>query len=117
MATFYDKSVEELHNLLVSKEISAVDLTRATFDRIKETENDVDAFLTLNEEKAVKMAEAIDLKGIDEGNVLAGIPIGIKDNIVTKDLVTTAASKILIQSTMLRLCIKSMNQILFQLGN
>ena len=95
MATFYDKSVEELHNLLVSKEISAVDLTRATFDRIKETENDVDAFLTLNEEKAVKMAEAIDLKGIDEGNVLAGIPIGIKDNIVTKDLVTTAASKIL----------------------
>lgn len=95
MATFYDKSVEELHNLLVSKEISAVDLTRATFDRIKETENDVDAFLTLNEEKAVKMAAAIDLKGIDEGNVLAGIPIGIKDNIVTKDLVTTAASKIL----------------------
>lgn len=95
MATFYDKTVEELHDLLVSKEISAVDLTRATFERIKATENEVDAFLTLNEEKALKLAEALDLKGIDEANVLAGLPIGIKDNIVTKDLLTTAASKIL----------------------
>ncbi|MCB5955463.1 Asp-tRNA(Asn)/Glu-tRNA(Gln) amidotransferase subunit GatA [Enterococcus sp. CWB-B31] len=95
MEKLYDKSVAELHNLLVSKEITAADLTKATFDRIKETETDIDAFITLNEEKAVNLAEAIDKKGITESNPLAGIPIGIKDNIVTKDILTTAASKIL----------------------
>lgn len=95
MTHLFDKTIEELHNLLVSKEITAVDLTRAMFERIKETEPTMGAFITLNEEKALAQAKALDLKGIDEANVLSGIPIGIKDNIVTKDLKTTAASKIL----------------------
>lgn len=95
MTELYKKSLVELHNLLVSKEITASDLTYETFNRIKDTEPEVDSFITLNEEKAVALAKAIDLKGITESNVLAGIPIGIKDNIVTKDLLTTAASKML----------------------
>ena len=81
--------------MLASREITATDLTHATFERIKETEPKVDSFITLNEEKALDLAKAIDLKGITGSNVLAGIPIGIKDNIVTKDLRTTAASKML----------------------
>lgn len=89
MTKLYDLSLEELHALLVSKEITAQDLTRATFERIKETEPEIEAFITLNEEKALAQAKALDEKGIDENNVLAGIPIGIKDNIVTKDLLTT----------------------------
>lgn len=93
MEKLYDKSIEELHNLLVTKEITATDLTAETFDRIKETEKDIDAFITLNEEKAMELAKAIDAKGITEENALAGIPIGIKDNIVTKGILTTAASK------------------------
>lgn len=95
MTKLYDQSLEELHNLLVSKEITAVDLTQATLDRIKETEGTMDSFITISDEKAIELAKAIDAKGIDENNVLSGIPIGIKDNIVTKDILTTAASKIL----------------------
>ena len=95
MTKLQDQSLEQLHALLVSKEITAQDLTQATFERIKETEDTMGSFITLNEEKALEMAKALDEKGISEGNVLAGLPIGIKDNIVTKDLRTTAASKIL----------------------
>jgi aspartyl-tRNA(Asn)/glutamyl-tRNA(Gln) amidotransferase subunit A len=95
MTKLYDKSLEELHSLLVSKEITATDLTHATLDRIKETESQVDSFITISEEKALELAKAIDLKGVSEEAILAGIPIGIKDNIVTRDILTTAASKML----------------------
>lgn len=95
MAKLYDKSLTELHDLLVSKEITATDLTNDTLSRIKETEKDVDAFITVSEEQALEVAKGIDLKGITEENPLAGISIGIKDNIVTKDILTTAASKML----------------------
>ncbi|MEG1370184.1 MAG: Asp-tRNA(Asn)/Glu-tRNA(Gln) amidotransferase subunit GatA [Carnobacterium sp.] len=90
-----DKELIELHNLLVSKEITTEDIMRETFSRIHETEDKVGSFITLNEEVAVQLAKNIDAKGITESNVLAGLPIGIKDNIVTKDLRTTAASKML----------------------
>src|SRR5699024_3259316 len=94
MTKAYDKSVEELHDLLVTKEITAEDLTNETIARIHETEPDLDAFITVSEDKAIDLAKAIDKKGIDSENVLSGIPIGIKDNIVTKNILTTAASKI-----------------------
>ena len=90
-----DKELFELHNLLVSKEITAEDIMRETFSRIHETEDKVGSFITLNEEVALQLAKNMDAKGITESNVLAGLPIGIKDNIVTKDLRTTAASKML----------------------
>ena len=95
MTKLYDKSLTELHNLLVSKEITATDLTKATLDRIKETEGEVESFITISDEKALELAKGIDLKGITESSPLAGIPIAIKDNIVTKDILTTAASKML----------------------
>ncbi|PLS36832.1 Asp-tRNA(Asn)/Glu-tRNA(Gln) amidotransferase GatCAB subunit A [Carnobacterium maltaromaticum] len=90
-----DKELIELHNLLVSKEITAEDIMRETFSRIHETEDKVGSFITLNEEVALQLAKNMDAKGITESNVLAGLPIGIKDNIVTKELRTTAASKML----------------------
>lgn len=95
MTKLYDKSVTELHDLLISKEITAQDLTKETLDRIKETDDKIDAFITVSEEKALELAKFVDKKGITESNFLAGIPVGVKDNIVTKDILTTAASKIL----------------------
>lgn len=95
MSELYKKNVEELHDLLRKKEISATELITETFDRIEATENEIDAFLTLNKEKALKKAAEIDAEGIGEEEMLAGIPISVKDNIVTKEIRTTAASKML----------------------
>ena len=81
--------------MLVNKELSASELMQATFDGIAKREPQIDAFLTMNKDEALKQAAAIDQRGINADNVLDGIPVGIKDNMVTKGLTTTAASKML----------------------
>ncbi|HEL2051771.1 TPA: Asp-tRNA(Asn)/Glu-tRNA(Gln) amidotransferase subunit GatA [Streptococcus suis] len=93
--TFNNKTIDELHDLLVKKEISAVELTTATLEDIKSREGAVDAFLTITEDEALAQAAALDEKGIDADNVMAGIPLAVKDNISTKGILTTAASKML----------------------
>ncbi|MFX3682853.1 Asp-tRNA(Asn)/Glu-tRNA(Gln) amidotransferase subunit GatA [Streptococcus suis] len=93
--TFNNKTIDELHDLLVNKEISAVELTKATLEDIKSREGAVDAFLTITEDAALAQAAALDEKGIDADNVMAGIPLAVKDNISTKGILTTAASKML----------------------
>ncbi|HEM5145926.1 TPA: Asp-tRNA(Asn)/Glu-tRNA(Gln) amidotransferase subunit GatA [Streptococcus suis] len=93
--TFNNKTIDELHDLLVKKEISAVELTKATLEDIKSREGAVDAFLTITEDAALAQAAALDEKGIDAENVMAGIPLAVKDNISTKGILTTAASKML----------------------
>ncbi|AGK52117.1 Asp-tRNA(Asn)/Glu-tRNA(Gln) amidotransferase subunit GatA [Bacillus sp. 1NLA3E] len=95
--SLFDQSVAELHSLLHKKEITVSDLVEQSFKRINEVDNKVQAFLTLNEEKALEIAKNLDNKlGTDESKgLLFGMPIGIKDNIVTKNLRTTCASKIL----------------------
>ncbi|GAB2481359.1 Asp-tRNA(Asn)/Glu-tRNA(Gln) amidotransferase subunit GatA [Alkalibacterium psychrotolerans] len=92
---FLDYTLEELHEKLINKEVTAVELAEASFKRIEETDEEVGAFLALNKEKALEAAREVDEKGIDENNILSGLPVGIKDNIMTKDLTTTAASKML----------------------
>ncbi|HFR3197259.1 TPA: Asp-tRNA(Asn)/Glu-tRNA(Gln) amidotransferase subunit GatA [Streptococcus suis] len=93
--TFNNKTIDELHDLLVKKEISALELTKATLEDIKSREGAVDAFLTITEDAAMAQAAALDEKGIDADNVMAGIPLAVKDNISTKGILTTAASKML----------------------
>ena len=93
--SLHTKSIEELHELLVNKELTVVELVEATFDRINEVEGQVGAFISSDKEIALKEAQAIDERGVDSANVLDGIPVAIKDNIVTKDFKTTAASKML----------------------
>ncbi|HEM3199949.1 TPA: Asp-tRNA(Asn)/Glu-tRNA(Gln) amidotransferase subunit GatA [Streptococcus suis 14A] len=93
--TFNNKTIDELHDLLVKKEISAVELTKATLEDIKSREGAVDAFLTMTEDAALAQAAALDEKGIDADNIMAGIPLAVKDNISTKGILTTAASKML----------------------
>ena len=91
MSKYLDLSIDKLHELLVSKEITPLDLVNEAFDRIEES--DLNAFITLNKENAIK--EALELENKEVDNILFGIPVAIKDNIVTKGLRTTAASHML----------------------
>lgn len=90
-----DKTAKELQELLHSKELTIADLTKATFERMKELDPKVDAFLALNEEQATKQAAEMDQTEAGERGPLFGLPIGVKDNIVTEGLETTASSLIL----------------------
>lgn len=76
------------------KEISAEDLVDASYDRINEVDDQIGAFLTLDEESARSQAKQLDAESDKEAR-LFGIPAGIKDNIVTKDLRTTCGSQFL----------------------
>ncbi|MEK5521460.1 Asp-tRNA(Asn)/Glu-tRNA(Gln) amidotransferase subunit GatA [Heyndrickxia sp. FSL W8-0423] len=93
----FDHKISELHEFLHKKEVKVSELVEESYQRIQEVESKVQAFLTLDEETARAKAKQLDeALGSDESNQpLFGMPIGIKDNIVTKDLRTTCASKIL----------------------
>ncbi|MBS4198065.1 Asp-tRNA(Asn)/Glu-tRNA(Gln) amidotransferase subunit GatA [Bacillus sp. FJAT-49732] len=88
-----DHSIKDIHELLHKKEISVSDLVDQSINRINEVDGKVQAFLTVDEENARKKAKELDGKLGD--NPLFGIPAGMKDNIVTKNLRTTCASKML----------------------
>lgn len=92
---YFDQSLSSVHEKLASKAISATDLVKQTLDNIKNVDSKINAFITVDEDGALKKAKQIDEKGIDSNNLLSGMPIAIKDNMVTKGLKTTAASKIL----------------------
>lgn len=92
---YFTTDLTSLHEKLVNKDLSVEELAKDTFKTIKDRDQQIAAFLALNEEAALKQAKELDQNGIDPANVLAGIPIAIKDNIVTKGLRTTAASKML----------------------
>ncbi|WP_152411688.1 Asp-tRNA(Asn)/Glu-tRNA(Gln) amidotransferase subunit GatA [Catellicoccus marimammalium] len=95
MMNVLNSSLLQLHEMLVNKEITSEQLVKAYIERIEATDETMRSFLTLNKEQALEQARKIDEEGIKEEEYLKGIPVGIKDNIVTKDLRTTAASKML----------------------
>lgn len=97
----YSKTATELSKMLKNKECSATELATSVFDRIDAVEDKVNSYITLTKEKALETAKAVDekiAKG-EELSPLAGIPIAVKDNICTKDVLTTCASKMLYNFT------------------
>ncbi|SDX97234.1 aspartyl-tRNA(Asn)/glutamyl-tRNA(Gln) amidotransferase subunit A [Evansella caseinilytica] len=95
--SLFDQRIKDIHELLHKREVSVTDLVAESYKRIEEVEGKVEAFLHLNEEAARKAAREMDdhlvSKGVD--GALFGLPAGLKDNIVTKGLRTTCASKLL----------------------
>ncbi|MGE9882621.1 Asp-tRNA(Asn)/Glu-tRNA(Gln) amidotransferase subunit GatA [Blautia obeum] len=87
----------ELGKKIKAKEISVVDAVKASIEQIEKVEKDVHSFVTIDREGALERAEEVQ-KLIDDGTLtgpLAGVPVAIKDNMCTKDMLTTCSSKIL----------------------
>ena len=88
---FEGKSILELHELLVAKKVTPVDLAKDAIENAKRDSNN--AFEYIMENEAIKIA--CELKEPDPNNLLWGIPFVIKDNFSTKDVPTTGSSNIL----------------------
>lgn len=96
-AMLTDLTIEQAHASLLRREFSAVDLAKSALEKIKNVDGKVKAFITITEEEAISQAKNVDEK-IGQGeniDILAGIPTAIKDNILAKGVLCTAASNIL----------------------
>lgn len=87
----YELTVHELMEKLEKNEITSENIIKSYSKRIDEKEKDVQAFVTVTADEALKQAESVDRTK----SKLAGIPIGIKDNMCTKGVKTTCSSKML----------------------
>lgn len=90
-------TAHELHKMLKNREISCRELTQSVLNRISSVEDQVQAYLTVDPDAALEAATKVD-NGIASGHEvkpLTGIPIALKDNMCTKGVKTTCASKIL----------------------
>lgn len=91
MKDFLHLTLEEMHEALVNKEITPLELTKLVLKEVKKDNNN--AFETIVEKQALEKAEK--LIEPEKDNVFWGIPYALKDNFSTKDIETTASSNIL----------------------
>jgi aspartyl-tRNA(Asn)/glutamyl-tRNA(Gln) amidotransferase subunit A len=96
MSDLWRLTAHEAHEKLRSKELTSVELTQSVIDRIDAVEGKVHAYITLTPELALAQAREADAKYAGgTATPLTGIPVAVKDLIVTKGVRTTAGSKIL----------------------
>lgn len=93
--------IKKIHDMLLNKEITCVQLTQRYLDKIEECNDELNAYITVTKEEALAAAQEVD-KRIANGEdipMLCGVPMTLKDNISTKDIRTTCASKMLCDYT------------------
>tara|TARA_Y100000590_G_scaffold279429_3_gene313805 strand:+ start:22572 stop:24038 length:1467 start_codon:yes stop_codon:yes gene_type:complete len=92
----YDLTIQGASDLLQSRQVSSVELTKSVLDRIKTTDSQVNALVTVTEELALDQAKHAD-SSISKGlsGPLTGVPMVLKDNICTQGILTTCSSKML----------------------
>ncbi len=88
-------NIIETNKKLINKEFTAEELLNQCIDKIERYDHLTNSILTKNYEVAMDKAKEVDKKIIDgkDISIIAGIPFGVKDNLETKDLITTAGSK------------------------
>ncbi|MEG2651722.1 MAG: amidase family protein, partial [Eubacterium sp.] len=84
-------TIHETKDAIAKGDTTAFEVTKAYAERINSVEKKVDAFLQINTEAALEQAKAMD----STAGPLAGIPYALKDNLCTRGIRTTCASKIL----------------------
>jgi len=91
-----NKSIKELSSLLNKKQISSVDLVNETYSQIEKFDSKLHSFITVKDKSVtLKEAEEKDKNRKSDSSVVFGLPFAVKDAYVTKDLRTTAGSKLL----------------------
>lgn len=97
MKNICELTAHEIREAYANKELKVVDVVKAFYEKIKVDDEKIKGYITLCEEDAIKNAEAIQTKfdAGEEIGPLAGVPIAIKDNMCTRGLKTTCASKML----------------------
>ena len=97
MKNICELTAHEIREAYANKELKVVDVVKAFYEKIKIDDEKIKGYITLCEEDAIKNAEAIQAKfdAGEEMGPLAGVPIAIKDNMCTRGLKTTCASKML----------------------
>ena len=90
-------SIAKIHEMLVSKQLSCAELTKSYLDEIDKSNSELNAYVNVTPDEAMKTAEAVDKKiaAGEEIGMLEGVPMTLKDNISTKGIETTCCSKIL----------------------
>ncbi len=96
----YELTINEAQEGLKERKFSSLELVKSCLSRIKKLDSKINAFITVCEKKALKQAEEADKQfgSLDRGlnnRPLLGIPIAIKDIFSTKEIKTTAGSKVL----------------------
>ena len=93
----YSLSLKEIASKIKNKEVTIKEVLDSVYGRIENVENKVDAYVTLNQKEAYKRAEKLQerLENGENIGLLGGVPIAIKDNICTKGIKTTCASRML----------------------
>ena len=95
MNALHTETLASLRRRLASREVSAEGSVRACLDRMAATEPRIHAMLTVDEAGALEAARALDREGPDPSRPLWGVPVTVKDALVTRGIPTTAGSRIL----------------------